>query len=175
MVRIPASWVTSSGWPARLATSSEGGSWLARIATDPETTRTLSAATSPRSRVLGESMVQRGIAVLPRGLCAPNERRCRAGIGLHTYDISCWPVLLILVVVEPGQPAGQPVDGRLGVRVEVDELAQPLGQPAQRDLVIAAAVGELLQAAVGEVHRLSPPGHRGLDQARLLLRMQLGR
>src|ERR1700735_2139127 len=92
MVRIPASWVTSSGWPARLATSSDGGSWLARMATEPETTRTFSATTSPRSMVLGESMVQRGIAILPRGLYASFGRRARAGNGLHTYDISCWPL-----------------------------------------------------------------------------------
>src|ERR1700729_3376745 len=172
MVRIPASWVTSSGWPARLATSSDGGSWLARMATEPQTTRTLRAATPPRSMGLGESMVQRGIAVLPRGLCASFGRRARAGNGLHTYDISCWPLhqrsvaagpvpaagprRLVFVVVQAGEPAGQPVDLRLGVRVQVDELAQPLGQPAQRDLVLAAPVGEFLQAAVGEVHRAIP-------------------
>src|SRR5580698_8811742 len=150
MVRIPASWVTSSGWPARLATSRDGGSWLARMATEPETTRTLSAATSPRSMVLGESMVQRGIAILPRGLCASFGRRARAGDGLQTYDISRWTL------------HRRAVNGRalvfVVVRVQVGELAQPRVQPAQRDLVLAAPVGEFLQAAVGEVHRAIPAG-----------------
>ncbi len=70
MVRTPASWVTSSGWPERLETSTDGSSGLARMATDPEITRTLSAATSPKSMVLGESTVQRAIASLPRGGCS---------------------------------------------------------------------------------------------------------
>src|ERR1700726_1104695 len=89
MVRIPASWVTSSGWPARLDTSSDGSSSEARIATDPEITRTLSAATAPRSRVLGELIVQRGIAVPPRAPTHLHGDAGRAVIGLRSYDISC--------------------------------------------------------------------------------------
>src|SRR5258708_25776704 len=193
MVRIPASWVTRSGWPARLETSSDGSSSVARIATDPEITRTLSAATSPSSRVLGESMVQRGIAVLPRALTHPGwaMRPCCGRVTLIRYivlatsqDVSRVPRPRevrqrrragragrgarsggagvgglgrspLVLVVQAREPAGQAVDRRLRVGMQVDELAQPLGQPAQRDLVFSAPVRELLQPAVGEVHESS--------------------
>ena len=44
----------------------------------------------------------------------------------------------VLVVIEAGQPGGEPLDRGLELRVEVDERAQPLGQPVQRDLLVAA-------------------------------------
>src|SRR5260221_4027720 len=193
MVRIPASFVTSSGWPARLETSSDGSSSVARIATDPEITRTLSAATSASSRVLGESMVQRGIAVLPGALthhgwamrpCCGRVTLIRYTVLATSQDVSRVPRTRevrqrrragrvgrgarsggagvgglgrspLVLVVEAREPAGQAVDRRLRVGMQVDELAQPLGQPAQRDLVFSAPVRELLQPAVGEVHESS--------------------
>src|SRR5450759_2754406 len=59
---MPASWLTSSGWPARLATSRHGRSSVLSTATEPEMIRTLNAATPSKSRVVGASIVQRGIA-----------------------------------------------------------------------------------------------------------------
>src|SRR5690242_20387400 len=44
----------------------------------------------------------------------------------------------VLVVVEPGQPAGQPVHGHVEAGVDVDEVAEPLGEPRYRDLFLAA-------------------------------------
>src|SRR6266567_8148579 len=65
---------------------------------------------------------------------------------------------LVLFVVEPGQPAGQPVHGDVEARVEVDEVTQPRGQPGQRDLLVAAPFLEFLDTAVREVHQyIKPP------------------
>src|SRR5215470_14362396 len=55
---MPASCLTSSGWPSRPATSSRGLSSVERTATEPETTRTRSAATPSKSSVVGVSTVQ---------------------------------------------------------------------------------------------------------------------
>ena len=57
-----------------------------------------------------------------------------------------------VVVVEPGEPAGQPVGGDLELGVQVDELADPLRQPGQADLLLTAPLRELVDAPVGAVH-----------------------
>ena len=61
--------------------------------------------------------------------------------------------VVVVVGVGPCEPLGQPVDGRLELGVEVNEVAQPLGQPGQGDLLVAAALVEFLDPGVGEVHR----------------------
>src|SRR3954447_19749429 len=63
-------------------------------------------------------------------------------------------------VVEPGQPGGEPFDGHLELRVEVDELLHAVGEPGHRDLLVATPLKELLDAPVGEVHlsRTPAPG-----------------
>src|SRR6476661_3891145 len=58
----------------------------------------------------------------------------------------------VLIVVEAGQPGGQPLDGRLEFGVQVDEGAQLVGQPLEGDLFLSPAGRKLLDAAVGEVH-----------------------
>src|SRR5216683_889676 len=200
-------------------------------------TLTRSAATPSKSRVMGPSMVQRGIArFLSCG--APAAHSCgprpdAAQSACDAYDISCWPkvkmyrekpssgrglrrcpcpyaparahsaayklrtgfrtgawwrsatgaeglgglspqastvaaghqcgespppgVLGVLVLVQPGEPAGEPVDRSLESGVEVYEVPQPLGQPVQGDLFAAAPVREFLYAAIGEVHQLPMP------------------
>ena len=50
------------------------------------------------------------------------------------------------------QPGRQTVDRHLELGVEVDEGSQLLGEPVQAHLLRAAPAGELLDAAVGEVH-----------------------
>ncbi|GAA3045383.1 hypothetical protein GCM10020000_26350 [Streptomyces olivoverticillatus] len=62
-------------------------------------------------------------------------------------------VLLVVLVVQAGQPGRQALHRHLEVRVEVDELAQALGHPAEGDLLLAPPVLQLLDAAVGEVQR----------------------
>ena len=64
----------------------------------------------------------------------------------------------VLGVVQPGQPGGQPLDGRLEVRVQVDEGPQLLGEPRQGDLVVTPACLELLDPSIGEVHPGALPG-----------------
>src|SRR5580700_5852241 len=61
--------------------------------------------------------------------------------------------LKIFLVVQPGEPAGQAVDGGLEARVEVGEVAQSPGHPGERDLLLTPPVDQLLDAAVGEVHQ----------------------
>src|SRR6201995_3172155 len=58
----------------------------------------------------------------------------------------------VVLVVEPGREAGQPVNGDAESGFEVDEVAEPLGEPGHRDLFFAAPLREFLDAAVGEVH-----------------------
>ena len=62
---------------------------------------------------------------------------------------------VVVGVVAAGQPGGQPLDGDLELRVDVDERLQLVGEPRQGDLLVAPALLELLDAAIGEVHRVS--------------------
>src|SRR6516162_8141313 len=62
----------------------------------------------------------------------------------------------LLVVVEPGQPAGQPVHRGLELGGDVHELPQPFRQPAEADLVAGPPLGEFLDALVGGVHLGQP-------------------
>ena len=57
-----------------------------------------------------------------------------------------------LVVVVAGQPAGQPLDRHLELRVQVDERHQLPSQPLQGDLLVTATPDELLDAPIGVVH-----------------------
>src|SRR3954447_692812 len=78
----------------------------------------------------------------------------RTGPGRHGRP---GPSAVGVVVGAPaGQPGGQPLDRHLELRVLVDEGLQLVGQPGEGDLLLAPPVGQLLQAAVGEVHRHSP-------------------
>src|SRR5580692_8216037 len=66
MVSTPSSYVTSSGSPVTLATSTEGVPSVASTATDPPMSLTRSPVTSSKSRLVGASMVQCAIPpVLP--------------------------------------------------------------------------------------------------------------
>ena len=59
----------------------------------------------------------------------------------------------VVRVVAPGEKGGDPLHGVLERRVEVDERAQPVGQPLHAHRLLAPAVQQLLDAAVGRVHR----------------------
>src|SRR5215467_509623 len=149
---MPASWLTSSGWPDRLSTSTLGGPAEASTATLPDTTRTRRAAAPSNSSSFGASMTQRGTCPsLPGQTISLNPAvkmyrvqrtwrsrltrhcrvlvpgaspaRCRAYAGLVLVQVQPGQ----LVVVKPGQPARQPVHRRLGLRGQVHELAHPLG------------------------------------------------
>src|SRR5690348_16543619 len=76
----------------------------------------------------------------------PRLRRSAVG-----RTLTCWPSVL---VVEPGQPRGQPLDSGLELGMLVDELLQPPAQPLDAQLLVAASLDELLDAAIGEVHRV---------------------
>jgi hypothetical protein len=75
--------------------------------------------------------------------------------------------LIDIVVVEPGEPGCQAVDGRLELGVQIDELAQSLGEPGQAHLFNASPSLELLDPSVREVHRTLAP-ERLLDEGGLL-------
>src|SRR4051812_41585421 len=74
--------------------------------------------------------------------------------------------VLLFLVLQPGEPGRQPLDRRLEVRVEVDEVPQPLGQPLETDLLLAPTLGELFDAPVGEVHVLTSRRDRAPDMTR---------
>src|SRR5947207_12322097 len=157
MVRIPASCVTSSGGPHTSVTSRRGRSAVASTATEPAMTLTRSATTPSKSRVVGESRVQRDITRLPSphapGAGRPVARTARniryiAFAESQHLPRSCDPLL----VADRGQPAGQPVDCGLMPGIEIDEFPEPLGQPGQAHLVVSALLLECLYATIGEVH-----------------------
>ena len=58
----------------------------------------------------------------------------------------------VLVVVEPGQPGGQALDGGLEIGIQVHEGPQLVGQPLEGDLFFPSASDQLLDAAIREVH-----------------------
>src|SRR3712207_728003 len=60
--------------------------------------------------------------------------------------------VVVVVRAAAGQPGGQPLDRHLELRVRVDEGLQLVGQPGERDLLLAPPAGQLLDAAVSEVH-----------------------
>src|SRR5882724_4201856 len=98
----------------------------------------------------GSSSSVRPYAVTPRRQDASR----RVGCAMRH---ATWRLLVIAgqVGVQPGQPGGEPVDGRLELRVEVNEVAQPPGEPGHGDFLIAPPVVKLLDTRVGEVHELS--------------------
>src|SRR4051794_20967633 len=85
---------------------------------------------------------------MPTVLAAPGRFR-----GLVVRGWCAPSVLLVRVGAAAGRPGGQPLDGPLEVRVEVDEGLQLVGQPGEGPLLLAPPVGQLLQAPIGEVHR----------------------
>ncbi len=48
-------------------------------------------------------------------------------------------LLVVRLVVEPGQPGGEPLERDLELRIEIDERAQLIGDPRKRDRLFAAA------------------------------------
>src|SRR4051812_4539420 len=63
----------------------------------------------------------------------------------------------LVVVVQAGEPGGQPLDGDLELGIEVDELLQARGNPGEGHLLAAATLLELLDAPVREVHAVHCP------------------
>src|SRR5690606_36489183 len=97
------------------------------------------------------------------GTASPREReRPPAAVagGLESHAEAA----LLVVLIVAGQPGGQPVDGGLELRVQVGEGPQLLGEPRQADLLLAAALLQLLDSAIGEVHRRPASGGRREDR-----------
>src|SRR5205823_6209010 len=59
--------------------------------------------------------------------------------------------LVLVVVVESGEPRRQSLDRGLELRVQVDEGPQLRRHPRERDALLATPLLELLDAAIGEV------------------------
>src|SRR5580658_7438794 len=74
----------------------------------------------------------------------PAAKRHGAAWGRETtrpFGMSCSYLfsvagVRVAVGVQPRQPRREPVDRRLELRVEIDEIAQPLGEPGHADLLI---------------------------------------
>jgi len=58
----------------------------------------------------------------------------------------------VLIIVESGEPGGQALDGCFEVGVLVNKGAKLFGQPLETDLFLASARGQLLDAAIREIH-----------------------
>ena len=125
-VSAPSSWLTS-----RWAPPVPAASLLPTTSMLPATMRTLSRRTPSRSRDWGVS-IRHCVTV------SVSYSRCIASVEIHDIsrlaDVKCRAGSFsrsVLVVVEAGQPGGQPLDRDLELGVEVDELAQP-ARPASR-------------------------------------------
>ncbi len=59
----------------------------------------------------------------------------------------------VVLVVQPGEPGGEPLDRDLELRIEVDEGPELLGEPRQGDLVVTPTRLEFLDASIGEIHQ----------------------
>ena len=95
----------------------------------------------------------------PSGQVDRWRRRSVAGGVLTGFALGLQEVLYpkqkeeMAIVVEAGEPGRQPLDRRLELRVQVDERAQLVRQPGDRHLVLASTCEQLLDPAIGEVHR----------------------
>lgn len=49
-------------------------------------------------------------------------------------------LLVVIVVIKPGEPASEPVHGGFGVWMLVDEVTQARGEPTKRHLLVAASL-----------------------------------
>jgi hypothetical protein len=114
--------------------------------------------------VLGGSPRKRGAPRSVSAGCAP------AGPGPRKETLDTrhrGPGLIDILVVEPGEPGCQAVDGRLELGIQVNELAQSLGEPGQAHLFNASPSLEFFDPTVGEVHGTLAP-ERLLDEGGLL-------
>src|SRR5829696_7256627 len=60
--------------------------------------------------------------------------------------------LLLVLIVEAGEPSRETLHWSLKFRMEVDEGAHLIGEPGKRHFILAAACLELLDTPIGEVH-----------------------
>lgn len=97
-----------------------------------------------------------------------SDRRSSCQMRLSPDGLMAAARLLVLVV-ESCKMHREPIDGRLELRVVIDELAQLCGQPGHADLVVAAALLELFDPSIGEVHGHSVRESRGHELALLAL------
>src|SRR5262249_44582253 len=63
----------------------------------------------------------------------------------------------VILVVEPGQPGREAVDGLRDPRVLVDVVVQPGGDPPHGEGLAAAPLDQFLKTAIGEVHAVVTP------------------
>jgi hypothetical protein len=99
---------------------------------------------------------------------APLERTHGCASALSNPPQRPRYVLVVVRVVEAGEPGRQPLNLYLEVGKQIDERAQLIGDPSQRDRLVAASCFELLDPAIGEVHA-SLRERRGEQQVVLAL------
>ena len=61
-------------------------------------------------------------------------------------------VLLVLLVIQPGEPRREPLDRSLKLGMEINKGSQLIAEPGERDLILASASLELLYPAIREIH-----------------------
>src|SRR5579862_1320573 len=128
---------TQAGYLPTLAAAPTRPSIYLPRSTDP-TERTSVYDKDPPLTAVVRQQVCSDQAVLARRACQiPVSWALPAGNETVSRRQS-WRCLQVFLVVEAGQPAGQPVDGGLEVGELVHEIAQALGQPGHRDLLVAA-------------------------------------
>lgn len=110
--------------------------------------------------VWGAGRLQRRVGLRRSAADDPRRARARvrpdqgrgAGQALNAPGRS---VVVLVLVVQPGQPRGEALDRHLEVGVQIDERTELLGEPLESDLFLASPLLQLLDTAVGEVHGAS--------------------
>jgi hypothetical protein len=60
--------------------------------------------------------------------------------------------LLVLVVIESGEPGRQALHRSLEFRMEINERAQLISEPGESDLIVTPPRLQFLDSPIGEVH-----------------------
>jgi hypothetical protein len=79
-------------------------------------------------------------------------------------------VLLVFLIIEPGEPGCQTLDGNLELGIEIDECAQLIREPGKRHFVLTPPCLELLDTPISEIHELTRQAKAASNNARCCCR-----
>jgi hypothetical protein len=79
-------------------------------------------------------------------------------------------VLLVFLVIQPGEPGCQTLDGNLELGIEIDERAQLIREPGKRHFVLTSPCLELFDTSISEIHEFTRQAKAASNRARCCCR-----